>query len=83
MVRAETPQVHTVPLNAEYLKTPYFHVGRASELTGRDRKLYRALEMVPGFLTWGTLLGTVFLSYFAPTAAALFIIAMKSKNARC
>lgn len=68
-------KVHTAPLNAEYIQTPYFHVGRASELSGRDRKLYRTLELVPGLLTWGTLLGTVALSYFAPMAAALFIIA--------
>lgn len=31
--------------------------------------------MFPGFLTWGTLLGTVALSFFAPVAAAYFIIA--------
>jgi hypothetical protein len=75
MVRAETQQANTTPLNTEYIQTPYFHVGRASELTGRDRRLYRALEMFPGTLTWGTLLGTVALSYFAPMVAALFIIA--------
>ncbi len=53
---------------------PYFHVGRASDLKGRDRVLYRFFEMVPGLLAWGTLLGVVFFSYFLPTWAAYFII---------
>lgn len=57
-----------------YKHSPYFHVGRATELSGGDRVLYRFLEMVPGLISWGTLLGTVLLSYFAPVAAALFII---------
>ncbi len=53
---------------------PYFHVGRAGDLKGRDRILYRFFEMVPGLLAWGTLLGVVFFSYFLPTWAAYFII---------
>jgi hypothetical protein len=57
-----------------YQKSPYFHVGRASDLEKGDRFLYRLLEILPGFLTWLTLLGTAVLSYFAPTAAAFFII---------
>ncbi|MCW9054590.1 MAG: glycosyltransferase family 2 protein [Candidatus Pacebacteria bacterium] len=51
------------------------HVGRASELHGRDRLLYRALEILPGTLSWLTLIGVVFLSFFAPVAAAYLIIA--------
>lgn len=38
------------------------------------RIVQRALEMVPGTLTWGTLIGMVLLSIFAPVAAAAFII---------
>ncbi len=57
-----------------YRNSPFFHVGRASELKGRDRALYRFFEMVPGLLAWGTILGTIILSRFAPTAAAIFII---------
>jgi len=57
-------------------ETPYyFHVGRASDLKGSDRALYRFLEMIPGLLAWITLLGTVVISYFTPTFAAFFIIA--------
>ena len=55
-------------------KTPP-HVGRASDLSGRDRILYRAFEILPGALSWGTILLCVVLSWWAPVAAALFIIA--------
>ena len=51
------------------------HIGRASELKGRDRVLYRFLEMLPGTLAWGTILGAIILSYFTPTLMAFFIIA--------
>jgi cellulose synthase/poly-beta-1,6-N-acetylglucosamine synthase-like glycosyltransferase len=57
-----------------YVDSPYFHVGQASELTGWDRKIYRALEILPGALSWGTILLTIFLSAFFPIAAAFFII---------
>ena len=58
-----------------YSKSPYFHVGRSSELVGSDRVLYRAFEILPGFLSWGTLIGVVLLSIFKPFYAAYFIIA--------
>ena len=54
------------------------HIGRASELKGRDRVLYRFLEMLPGTLAWGTILGAIILSYFTPTLMAFFIIAFCS-----
>lgn len=60
---------------ADYKKTPYFHIGRASELTGKDRILYRTLEILPGFLSWATLIGIVAAAAFAPVYAAVFIIA--------
>lgn len=52
----------------------YIHVGRASDLTGRDRLIYRLFEMLPGFLSLGTLIGLVLLAIFAPTVAAYFSI---------
>lgn len=58
-----------------YKDSPYFHVGRATDLQGRDRVIYRLFEMVPGFLSGGTLIATIFLSYYFPVAAAVFIIA--------
>ena len=58
-----------------YKDSPYFNVARAEQLTGSDKVLYRTLEIFPGFLSWTTLLGTIFLSFFVPVAAAYFIIA--------
>jgi cellulose synthase/poly-beta-1,6-N-acetylglucosamine synthase-like glycosyltransferase len=51
------------------------HAGRASDLpAGRERRLYRALEILPGCLAWGTLLGAVALSMFLPVWASVAII---------
>lgn len=66
----ESPS-HLVP----YARRPDFHVGRATELTGRERRLYRLLEILPGAASWLTLIGVVLLSIYAPFAAAYFIIA--------
>jgi hypothetical protein len=52
----------------------YLKVGKAPELTGRDRVLYRFLEMVPGVLSWGLLLLLAVMSYFKPVWVAYFII---------
>ncbi len=57
-----------------YKDSPYFHIGRATELSGNDRIIYRLFEMVPGILSWGSLIATILLSYFYPVAAAIFII---------
>ncbi len=59
----------------EYKDSPYFSVARATDLTGKDRLIYRSLEMMPGLLSWATIFGTIVLSFFAPVAAAYFIIA--------
>ncbi|MBU1092018.1 glycosyltransferase family 2 protein [Patescibacteria group bacterium] len=53
----------------------YLKIGRASELSGKDRVVYRLLEILPGFLSWGTILGVIFLSWLAPVWVAVFIIA--------
>lgn len=53
---------------------PYIHVGRAGDLSGADRILYRFFEIVPGALSWGTILGAIFLSWYHPIWMALFII---------
>lgn len=59
----------------KYHESPYFHVGRASDLEGRDRRIYRFLEILPGLLSWGTIIGAIVLSFFAPVIAAICIIA--------
>jgi cellulose synthase/poly-beta-1,6-N-acetylglucosamine synthase-like glycosyltransferase len=65
------PKSHLLP----YARRPDFHVGRATELKGRDRVLYRALEILPGLASWLTLISVVVASFYAPFLAAYFIIA--------
>ncbi len=55
-------------------KKSYLHVGRASDLHGSDRVLYRALEMLPAILAWATIVGAFFFSWWRPVWAAVFII---------
>lgn len=62
--------------NEEYIKSSGFHAGHAFHLKDKkERKLFRLFEIVPGFLAWGTIIGIILLSYFAPVIAAYFIIA--------
>lgn len=58
-----------------YARRTDFKVARATELTGKDRKFYRFLEIVPGVFAWGTILGILLLSMYLPFFAAYFIIA--------
>ncbi len=53
----------------------YLKVAKATELSGRDKKIYRLLEMLPGFLSVGTLLILIIFSYFQPVWVAYFLIA--------
>jgi hypothetical protein len=55
--------------------TDYLKIGKATDLEGSDYKLYRLLEMLPGFLSWGTLFGLIILSYFVPVWVAYFLLA--------
>ncbi len=50
------------------------HVGSHNDLSGSDRLIYRALEILPGFLSWGTLAAVVFFSWAHPAGIAIFII---------
>jgi len=53
----------------------YLDVGRAGDLkNSRERRIYRALEILPGALVWVTLVGMVFFSWVRPVWAAYFII---------
>ena len=56
-------------------RSPYLHVGSARDLTGRDRFLYRLFEILPGFLSFGTLIGFIVLSFLRPDIAAYATIA--------
>jgi len=53
----------------------YLKIGKASDLSGRDRRHYRWLEILPGGLSLLTLLVLIILSYFKPVWVAYFIIA--------
>lgn len=65
------PKTHLLP----YARRSDFHVGRATELQGSDRRLYRFLEIVPGFASWATLIAVVIASIYVPFLAAYFVIA--------
>lgn len=54
----------------------YLRLGRATELADpAERKIYRYLEMLPGFLAWATLALVILGSRIFPVAIAFFIIA--------
>ncbi len=66
-------QTHNAPqLPPDYW---FLHVARATDLTGRDRVLYRCFEILPGFLSITTLGLFVLLSYLKPVWAAYLTIA--------
>ncbi|MFC1655761.1 hypothetical protein ACFL3C_02745, partial [Patescibacteria group bacterium] len=53
----------------------YAKIGNALEIENpRARRFYRAMEMLPGILSWGTIFGMLILSYYVPVFIAIFII---------
>ncbi len=58
----------------DYAQRPDFHIGKASDLQGKSRVFYRFLEMIPGILSWSTILFAILISKFLPVWAAFFII---------
>ena len=52
----------------------YLKIGKATDLKGSNYRLYRALEIFPGFLSWVTLLGLAVLAYFQPVWVAVVVI---------
>ncbi|XKT74438.1 MAG: glycosyltransferase [Patescibacteria group bacterium UBA2163] len=55
-------------------RNEYLHIGRASDLSGSDRTLYRFFETIPGILSVGTLIVFIILSFFIPKIVAYFTI---------
>ncbi|HQO10990.1 MAG TPA: glycosyltransferase family 2 protein [bacterium] len=53
----------------------YLKIGKATDLQGKDRRLYRFFEILPGLLSFSTLLILLIFSYFQPVWVAFFIIA--------
>jgi cellulose synthase/poly-beta-1,6-N-acetylglucosamine synthase-like glycosyltransferase len=52
----------------------YLNAGKAIDLGGRDKKVYRFLEFLPGIFTWLTLIFIFLASKFIPVFVAFFII---------
>lgn len=71
MQNKKASQEHLLP----YARRPDFKVARANELTGKDRRFYRFLEIVPGVAAWSTIIGIILASIYTPFIAAYFIIA--------
>lgn len=67
----EQDQSHLLP----YARRTDFKVGRASDLTGGNRRLFRLLEILPGATSWFILIGVILASIYIPFVAAYFIIA--------
>src|SRR5438045_1557919 len=53
----------------------YLHIGRATDLEGSDRRIYKFFEMLPGLLSLLTLGLFVLLSFLQPIVAAYLTIA--------
>ena len=53
---------------------PNFRFPDPKTVEPRERFVQRTIEMIPGTLTWSTIIGMPILSYFFPLAAAVFII---------
>src|SRR3989344_1265131 len=54
----------------------YIHIGNAKDVKPQDGKyLYRALEIMPGVLAWGTIVFIILGSFLWPVFMAFFIIA--------
>ncbi len=71
MSKQDSKKYHILP----YARRADFHVARATDLNGKDKFIYRVLEVLPGLVSWTTLVGVVLLSIYAPFLAAYFIIA--------
>jgi len=55
--------------------TDYLNISRAESLKNpKERFLYRLLEILPGFLSWSTLIGAFLFSWLVPAGVAIFII---------
>jgi cellulose synthase/poly-beta-1,6-N-acetylglucosamine synthase-like glycosyltransferase len=53
----------------------YLEISKAANLeNGKERFVYRFFEILPGFLSWTTLILAIFLSYFKPALVGIFII---------
>ena len=77
-VRFLSPAPYMDSLQTTNYKLPtdywYLHTARAGDLTGRDYWLYRAFEILPAALSFGTLGAFIALAFFNPVWAAYLTI---------
>jgi len=65
--------VQKTPLNMQ--KKEYLEISKASDIkNAKDRILYRALEILPGVISLGTLFGVLVFSWLLPSWVAIFMI---------
>ncbi len=56
-------------------KQEYIKIGFSPDIKhSEDRRIFRILEILPGFLSWGTILLVIFFSWQRPVWIAVFII---------
>lgn len=56
-------------------KKDYLEISKASDIkNSKERRLYRFFEMIPGFISLGTLFGVLVFSWLLPSWVAIFII---------
>ena len=61
--------------NSLMRKTDYLKIGFSPDIdNSRDRRIFRLLEILPGALSWATILLVIFLSWQRPVWIAAFII---------
>ncbi len=66
-------QIPVGPLNMQ--KKEYLEISKASDIkNAKDRILYRALEILPGVISLGTLFGVLVFSWLLPSWVAIFMI---------
>ncbi len=58
----------------EFRNSQYYRVGKATDLSGKDRIIYRFFEILPGFLAWLALLLMFVIPSYFPFFSAIFII---------
>ena len=57
------------------VKKEYLEISKASDISNKkERRLYRLFEIIPGALSFGTLLGVLVFSWLIPGWVAIFVI---------
>lgn len=75
MSLSRTKEEFNSPWGHFFMKDYYLKINKASDLKDKkERIIYRALEILPGFLSWAVLFLVIILSWQKPIFVAIFII---------